>query len=92
MTMSGSIRRTERKTGQPVASRKAPPRFASPRRTTYSGPGVFHFGPGFFLPVNPPKLFSMLPKSVLSQCTLMSYFMPLERKSRLGAMRSHCHE
>jgi hypothetical protein len=92
MEMSGSIRRTERKTGQAVASRNASPLFAfpqeqSPRVRVHSFPD-----PVPFFPVDPPKVFCTVPKSVPSQRTVTAHFIPLERKPRLGATRSNFHE
>jgi hypothetical protein len=92
MKMSGSIRRTERKTGRSVASRKASPLFAFPQGTARRGPGAQLSGPGSFFPVGPPKVSCTVPMSVPSQRTFTSYFIPLERKSRLGATRSNFHE
>ena len=93
MGMSGSIRRTDRKAGRSTASRKTSPLFAFPQRTVPPGPGAHLFGPGsLFLIVGTAKVFCKLPKSVPSPRTFTSYFIPLERKSRLRATRSNSHE
>jgi hypothetical protein len=93
MGMSGSIRRTDWKPGRSTASRKTSPLFASPQRTVPPGPGAHLSGPGsLFLIVGTAKVFCKLPKSVPSPRTFTSYFIPLERKSRLGATRSNFHE
>jgi hypothetical protein len=91
MKMSGSIRRTERKNGRSVASRESPSLFAFEDGTARPGPGAHHSGPGSFL-AGSPKVFCTVPKSVPPQRTFTSYFIPLERKSRLGATRSNSHE
>ena len=90
MGMSGSIRRTERKTGRSVASRKASPWFAPPQGIVPPSPGAHLSGLGSFFIFGPPKVFCTVPKSVPSRHTF--YFIPLERKSRLGATRSNFHE
>jgi len=97
MKMSGSIRRTEPRLGRSivsrsVASRESPPLFAFQDGTALPGPDAHHSGPGFFFAVGSPKLFCAVSKSVLPQRTSASYFIPLERKSRLGATRSNFHE
>jgi len=92
MKMSGSIRRTAWKTGRPVASRNASSLLALSQGTARSGPGAQLSGPGSFFPVGPPKVFCTVPKSVPSQRTFTSYFIRLERKSRLGATRGNSYE
>lgn len=93
MKMSGSIRPTERKTRQSVASQKSPPLCAFPIGTARPGLGVHLSGPGsFFIVGGPPKVICAVPKSVPPQRTFTSYFIPLERKSRLGATRNNSHE
>lgn len=92
MKMSGSIRRTARTIGRPVANRKPSPLFAFPQGTVSPGPGAHLSGPGSFFIVGPPKVFCTVPKPVPSQRTFTSHFIPLERKSRLGATRSNSHE
>jgi hypothetical protein len=85
MKMSGSIRRTEMKIGRSVASRESPPRSAFQDGTASPGPGAHLSGPGSFLAVGLPKVFCTVPKPAPPQRTFTSYFIPLERKSRLGA-------
>ena len=97
MKMSGSIRGTKRKLGRrlvlrSVASRESPPLLAFQDGTARPGPDAHHSGPGFFFAVGSPKLFCAVPKPVLPQRTFTSYFIPLERKSCLGATRSNSHE
>jgi hypothetical protein len=102
MKMPGSIRRTEPRLGRSivsrsivsrsVASRESPPLLAFQDGTALPGPDAHHSGPGLFFAVGSPKLFCAVPKSVLPQRTSTSYFIPLERKSRLGATRSNSHE
>ena len=92
MKKSGLIRRTELILGRSVASRESPPRFSFPDGTALPGPDVYHSGPGSFFAIGPPKMFCAVPKSVPRQRTFASYFIPLERKSRLGATRSNSHE
>jgi len=92
MKVSGSIRRTERKIGRSVASRESPSLLAFQAGTVLPGPGAHLSGPGFFFAVGPPKVFCTVPKAVPPQRTFTSYFIPLERKSRLGATRSNFHE
>lgn len=93
MKMSGSIRPTGRKTGQSVASQESPSLFAFPIGTARPGPGAHLSGPGsFFIVGGLPKVICTVPKSVPPQRTFTSYFIPLERKSRLGATRSNSHE
>ena len=102
MKMSGSIRRTEPRLGRSIVSRsivsrsvpsrESPPLLAFQDGTALPGPDAHHSGSGFFFAVGSPKLFCAVPKSVLLQRTFTSYFIPLERKSRLGATRSNSHE
>jgi hypothetical protein len=92
MKMSGSIRRTERKTGRSVASWGSPPRLAFQDGTASLGPGAHLSGPGYSSAFDLPKVFCTVPKPAPPQRTFTSYFMPLERKSRLGAVRSNFHE
>ena len=97
MKMSGSIRRTERKLGRSlvlrsVAGRESPPLLAFQDGTALPGPDAHHSGPGFFFTVGSPKLFCTVPKPVPPPCAFISYLIPLERKSRLGATRSKSHE
>ena len=92
MKVSGSIRRTEREPGRSVANRKASPLFAFAQGTARPGPRAQYSGPGSFFIVGPPKLFCTVPKSVPSQHTFFSCFIPLERKSRLGTTRSISNE
>src|ERR1035438_595798 len=98
MGVSRSIRRTERKVGRLVTSRKAPPRFAFPQRATPPGPGIHFSGLGYFFIVESPRVFCTIPKSIPSPrsftCHIIphSTHIPLERKSRLGATRSVFHE
>ncbi len=92
MKMSGSIRRTDEQTSRFVASRQSPLLFAPPNGTARPGPDAYGSGPGPFFPLGWPKVFCTVPKLVPSQRRLTSYFIPLERKSRLGATRSNFHE
>jgi len=92
MKISGSIRRTNRTFGRSVASRESPPLFTFQDGTARPGPGAHLSGPGYFLAIGPPKMFCAVPKSVPRRCTFASYFIPVERKSRLGATRSNFHE
>lgn len=107
MGVSGSIRQTERKTGRSVAiqkevSRKAVIRniagrqtsspFAFQERTVPPSPGAYTSGLGSFFVVAPPRMFCTVPKSVPAPHFLTSYLIPMERKSRLGAVRSNFHE
>jgi len=71
--MSGSIRRTERKSGRSTAIRKTSPRFALPQRTVPPGPGAHLSGLGSLsLIAGAAKVFYKLPKSVPSPGTLTS--------------------
>ncbi len=97
MKMSGSIRRTEPRFGRSVvsrsvASRESPPLPAFQDGTALPGSDAHHSGPGFFFAVGLPKRFCAVPRSVPSQSMSASYFIPMERKSRLGATRSNLHE
>jgi hypothetical protein len=92
MKMSGSIRRTGVEPRRFLASRQSRPLFALPDGTVRRGPDAHHSGPGSFFPCGPPKAFCTVPKSVPSPRALPSYFIPLERKSCLGATRSNSHE
>ena len=82
MKMSGSIRRTERRTGRSVASRKASPLFAFPQGTARPGPGAHLSGLGSFFIVGPPREFCTVSKAAPLQPTLNSFFIPLERRLR----------
>ena len=90
MKMSGSIRRTEGKTGPSVVNRKSPPMFAF-HGTALPGPGAHLSGPDFFFAVGLPKVFCAVPKPVLFPHSFTSYFIPPERRSHLG-VRSNFHE
>jgi hypothetical protein len=92
MKMSGSIRRTERKTSPSVASRKAPPLSAFQDGTARPGPDVHLSGPGYFFPAGPSAVVSTVPKSVAPQLRATSYFIPLERKSRWRSQGGNFHE
>ena len=102
MKMSGLIRRTEPRLGRSVVSRsfvsrsvpsrESPPLLAFQDGTALLGPDAHHSGPGFFFAVGSPKLFCALSMSVPPQRTSASYFIPLERKSRLAPTRSNFHE
>ena len=93
MKMSGAIRPTERKTGQSVASQKSPHLCALPIGTARPGPEAHLSGPGyFFIAGGLPKVICTVPKPVPPQRTFTSYFIPRDRKSRLGATRSNSHE
>ena len=101
MTMSGSIRRTERKIGRSlvgrsltdrsIISRESTPLFAFPDGTAQPGPGVHFSGLGSFLPVRPPDVRCTAFKSA-PQRAFTSYVLPLERKYRWRANRSNSHE
>jgi hypothetical protein len=88
MRMSGSIRRTEQKIGPSVANRKSPPWFAFQDGTALPGPGAHLSGPGLFFVVGLPKVFCTVPNSVPLPRSFISYFIPLERRSRLGTALS----
>jgi hypothetical protein len=92
MQISGSIRRTGVKPRRFLANRASRPLIALPDGTALGGPDAHHSGPRSFSPVRPPRTFCAVPKSVSPQRTLTSYFIPLERKSRLGPARSNFHE
>jgi hypothetical protein len=93
MKMSGSIRPTERKTRQSVAGQKSPPLCAFPIGTAHPGPGAHLSGPGYFFMLGGlPKVICTVPKYVPPQRTFTSYFIPRDRKSRLGTTRSDPHE
>ena|SRR5271170_4052312 len=96
MKMSGSIRRTNPNTGRSVANWKASPLLALPWETARPGLGAQYSGPGAFFIAGPilfeRKVFCTVPKSVLLPHIHTSYFIPLERKSRLRTARSNFDE
>jgi hypothetical protein len=93
MKMSGSIRRTERKTRRSVATRESPPLFfAFQDATAHPGPGAHLSGPGSFFLVGLSNVFCTARKPAPSQRTFTSYLIPLERKARLRTMRSDSYE
>ena len=91
MRMTGSIRWTEQKIGPHVVTRKSPPWFAFQDGTVLPGPGAHISGPGSFFAVGLPRVFCTVSNSVPIPRSFVSYFIPLERRSRLGA-RSTFHE
>lgn len=97
MGVTGSIRQTERETSRSAVSlkevsRKTSSPFAFQERTVPPSPGAYTSGLGSFFVVAPPRMFCTVPKSVPAPHFLTSYLIPLERKSRLGAVRSNFHE
>lgn len=90
MQMSGSVRRTDEKPGRFAHRRQSPPLRSLANGTALPGPDAHHSGPGYFLAAGPPEVLSR--SQVRSNRMSTSYFIPLERKSRLGAMRSEFYE
>jgi hypothetical protein len=87
---SGSIRRRVRQLGRSVPGREGP-RIASRSGTAYTGPELTS-GPGFSLPIGQQQLRCPVPMSVPSPSALISYLIPLERKTRMGALRRDSNE
>lgn len=92
MKMSGSIRRTERKTGRSVGSPTLRPLFALPEETARPGLDVHLSGPGHFYPGCRSNTVRTVPEWVALPCRSISYFIPLERKTRCGARGGNSHE
>ena len=89
MQMSGSVRRTHEKPGRFAHSWQSPP-LALANGTALPGPDAHHSGPGYFLQAVRLR-FCLVPKSIPDSMPT-SYFIPLERKSHSGAMRSEFYE
>jgi len=91
MKISGSIRQTGHKRRRFVGSRQSPPRLVWPGGTVRPGPDAHQSGPGPFSFGRPPKAFCTVPKPGPSLAGT-SYIIPLERKSRLAAVRRNSNE
>ena len=86
---AGSIRCGARNCGRTVPDAKNP-RKLSPTGTAVPGPALTS-GPGDLFAVWPLQL-NPASKTVPSLASSISYLIPLERKSRLGAARRDFHE